>query len=801
MTTKLTPAVFLDRDGTIIEDRGHLRSPSEVVFFPDTVPALARLQEHFRLFIVTNQSGIAKGIVGADEVARVNDFVVAELRRHGIVVSAVYCCPHNREDGCVCVKPKPHFLQQAADAYDLDLRRSFAVGDHPHDVQFAENAGATGIYVLTGHGAKHRAELPAGRAVVPGIREAAEWILAAHAMKRQEAEHPGLRDRAAGILRNGGIVAFPTETVSGLGAVAFDEQAVARVFEAKQRPSFDPLIVHVSSPEQLPQLVETIPRTAEALMERFWPGPLTLVLPKRRAVPDLVTAGLPTVAVRMPRHPLALDLIERTGLPVAAPSANPFGYVSPTRAEHVLRHLGSRVDLVLDGGPCTVGLESTVLSLVGSRPAILRAGGIPCEDIEQVIGVPVRTAPSSGPVCSPGQTPSHYSPRTPIVSISGRRTMRARLAFVALEDGTILRGHSIGAPVDALGEVVFNTGMTGYREILSDPSYHGQIVTMTYPEIGNTGANAFDMESRRGFANGLIVRESNPASNWRADELLDAFLLRHGIPAIAGVDTRALTSNLRDSGTLKGYLAVSGDVTENDAVEKARGWGGLDGQDYASRVTCDKAYGWTSLDPSIWAPGDGEAPPVADLSIVAYDFGIKWNILRSLRCSGMDVTVVPAKTPAVDVMAMKPDGVFFSNGPADPAAVTYAIDAARALLGKVPLMGICLGHQILATATGGKTCRLKFGHHGCNHPVKDLATGKVEITSQNHNFAVEVDSLDPAVVAVTHVNLNDGTVEGIRHVSEPMFAVQYHPEACPGPRDPSHLFMRFRKLIEQGVPS
>ena len=246
-TARPSPAVFLDRDGTIIEDRGHLRSPSEVMFFPDTVPALARLQQHFRLFIVTHQSGIAKGIVSAEEVARINEFVVAELRGHGIAISDVYSCPHNREDGCLCVKPNPYFLQQAADSYGLDLGRSFAVGDHPHDVALAENAGGTGIYVLTGHGTRHRHDLPAGRTVVPGIREAAEWILAAHAMKRQETGHPGLCDRAAGILRNGGLVAFPTETVYGLGAVAFDEQAVARVFEVKNRPGFDPLIVHVSS--------------------------------------------------------------------------------------------------------------------------------------------------------------------------------------------------------------------------------------------------------------------------------------------------------------------------------------------------------------------------------------------------------------------------------------------------------------------------------------------------------------------------------------------------------------------------
>ncbi len=423
MNTQVRPAVFLDRDGTIIEDRGHLRSPDEVVFYPDTVAALRRLQAHYLLFVVTHQSGIGRGIVTAGEVARVNDHVVAELRKHGIVISEVYCCPHLREDGCACVKPKPTFLRQAADSFGVDLAASFTVGDHPHDVLLADNAGATGLYVLTGHGVKHRAELPAAKAVVPGIREAADWIYAVRQASARSTEYPGELDRAALILQRGGIVAFPTETVYGLGAVVFDETAVARVFEVKQRPRFDPLIVHVSGPEQLPLLVEQVPAAAEALMARFWPGPLTLVLPKMPTVPDLVTAGLPTVAVRMPGHPLALDLIERTGTPLAAPSANPFGYVSPTTAGHVRRHLGERVDMILDGGPCAVGLESTVLSLAGPCPAILRVGGIAREAIEAVIGKTVGTGSASGRVTAPGQTPSHYAPRTPVVMASEGKTM------------------------------------------------------------------------------------------------------------------------------------------------------------------------------------------------------------------------------------------------------------------------------------------------------------------------------------------------------------------------------------------
>jgi carbamoyl-phosphate synthase small subunit len=373
---------------------------------------------------------------------------------------------------------------------------------------------------------------------------------------------------------------------------------------------------------------------------------------------------------------------------------------------------------------------------------------------------------------------------------------REKPAFLALADGTILRGHSVGAKADGVGEVVFNTGLSGYQEILSDPSYAGQFVTMTYPEIGNTGINMPDMESRKMFLNGFVIHEMNEPSSWRCEESLADALSDRGIPAIAGLDTRYLTSLLREKGTQKAYMSVEGKVGEEDALAKARAWDGLDGQDYAAKVTCDEAFKWDESGELTGSWGIAEELPKIDLNIVAYDFGIKWNILRSMRLHGMDVTVVPAKTSAADVLAMKPQGVFLSNGPADPAAVTYAVDAARELLGKVPLMGICLGHQILGLATGGSTYRLKFGHHGCNHPVMDLKTRKVEITSQNHNFAVDPDTVDKAAIEVTHVNLNDQTVEGIEHKKEPMFSLQYHPEACPGPHDPYYLFGRFRDLIK-----
>ncbi|MCX6985487.1 MAG: glutamine-hydrolyzing carbamoyl-phosphate synthase small subunit [Lentisphaerae bacterium] len=373
---------------------------------------------------------------------------------------------------------------------------------------------------------------------------------------------------------------------------------------------------------------------------------------------------------------------------------------------------------------------------------------------------------------------------------------RDKKALLALEDGTVLHGYSIGADIDREGEVVFNTGMTGYQEILSDPSYAGQFVTMTYPEIGNTGINDEDMEARGFFANGFIIHELNEASNWRSKESLTEALVRQKIPGIAGVDTRAITAKLRTSGTMKAYMCCSGKLSPEKAVGKAKEWEGLDNKDYASKVSCGKPYQWDQDGKLTKSWGICSELPKIEFKVVAYDFGIKWNILRSMRLSGMDVTVVPAKTTAQEVLAKKPDGVFLSNGPADPAAVSYAIEASKKLLGKVPIMGICLGHQILGIACGGERFRLKFGHHGCNHPVKRLETGSVEITSQNHNYAIKEDSF-PATVEVTHINLNDQTVEGIRHKKEPMFAVQYHPEASPGPHDPRYLFNQFRELMKK----
>ncbi len=373
---------------------------------------------------------------------------------------------------------------------------------------------------------------------------------------------------------------------------------------------------------------------------------------------------------------------------------------------------------------------------------------------------------------------------------------REKKAFLALEDGTIFRGYSAGADRQMHGEVVFNTGMTGYQEIISDPSYNGQIVTMTYPEIGNTGVNQSDMESGQCYVNGFIIHELNAPSSWRSEETLGDFLIKHNIPAIAGVDTRALTSKLRDHGTLKGYMAINDTVSEKEAVAKAKNWEGLDGQDYAGRVSCKKAYTWDKSGSLTRSWGIANKLPDTDLKIIAYDFGIKWNILRQMRMAGFNVYVVPARTPADEVLKMEPDGVFLSNGPADPAGVVYAVENARALIGKVPLMGICLGHQILGLAMNARTYRLKFGHHGCNHPVKNLKTGRVEITSQNHNFAIDINTINRSLIEVTHINLNDQTTEGIEHKTEPMFSLQYHPEASPGPHDSSYLFSRFRQLIK-----
>ena len=376
------------------------------------------------------------------------------------------------------------------------------------------------------------------------------------------------------------------------------------------------------------------------------------------------------------------------------------------------------------------------------------------------------------------------------------KVRRENPAFIAFEDGTVLRGYAVGAPVDQVGEVVFNTGMSGYQEILTDPSYAGQIVTMTYTEIGNTGINPDDTESRRLFLHGFIVHEMSEPRNWRSTASLSQYLTEAGVPALAGIDTRNLTLKLRTQGTLKAFLCSTGSCSPAEGVAKARAWEGLDGQDYAAKVSCTQPYAFDPDDTLSSTWGLGGPLPAADLSIVCYDFGVKYNILRGLRRHGMRVTVVPATTSAAAVLALKPDGVFLSNGPADPAAVTYAIESIRQLLGKVPIMGICLGHQLIGCALGGRTYRLKFGHHGCNHPVMDLTTRRVEITSQNHNFAVDPATL-PAAAEITHLNLNDNTVEGLRHRDLPLFCVQYHPEAAPGPHDAAYLFTRFRNLISK----
>lgn len=374
-------------------------------------------------------------------------------------------------------------------------------------------------------------------------------------------------------------------------------------------------------------------------------------------------------------------------------------------------------------------------------------------------------------------------------------------AFLALEDGSIYRGRACGAATDGPGEVVFNTGMTGYEEVLTDPSYAGQIVLFTAPEIGNTGWNLADRESAGIHAAGMVCRDMNPPSSWRAEEPLPDALRRGNIPALSGIDTRSLTLRLRSRGTLKGWICCSGRLTEDQAVAKARAWSGLDGKDYAAAVTCPAPYDWpipgAPEPPAPAALPDGFAAAAApDAPLVAVlDFGVKYNTLRALAALGARVRVFPAKTPAADLLAAHPGGVLLSNGPADPAALPYAIQTIRALLGKLPVMGICLGHQLLALSLGAKTARLPFGHHGCNHPVRRLADGGVEITSQNHNFVVVEDTLDPTLAHVTHRNLNDGSVEGLEAPTLRAFSLQYHPEAAPGPHDASPSFARFLRSI------
>jgi carbamoyl-phosphate synthase small subunit len=369
-------------------------------------------------------------------------------------------------------------------------------------------------------------------------------------------------------------------------------------------------------------------------------------------------------------------------------------------------------------------------------------------------------------------------------------------AMLVLADGRAFSGCSVGATGEALGEVVFNTSLMGYQEILTDPSYRGQIVTMTYPLIGNYGLNEEDVEADRIFLSGFVVREDCPyPSNWRSRNSIDHYLRHRGIVGIAGLDTRALTKHLREEGAQTGIISTL-DLDCRSLARRAADYPTLDGRDLVKEVTCSEAYTWTE---TTWTLNAGDRPVRGGKDggyfVVAYDFGIKHNILRNLVRAGCRVEVVPAATPAEDALARNPDGIFLSNGPGDPAAVSYAIDEIKKLLGRKPIFGICLGHQLLCLALGGKTYKLKYGHHGGNQPVMDLTTQKVEITAQNHGYAVDIDSMGGDVVC-THLNLNDQTVEGMVHRKLPVFSIQYHPEASPGPHDASYLFDRFRELME-----
>lgn len=390
-------------------------------------------------------------------------------------------------------------------------------------------------------------------------------------------------------------------------------------------------------------------------------------------------------------------------------------------------------------------------------------------------------------------------------------------ALLALADGAVFEGTSFGAEGEAVGEVIFNTSMTGYQEVLTDPSYKGQMVVMTYPLIGNYGINLEDVESKAPAVEGFIVKEASPCpSNWRSTRDLDGYLKEHGVVGIQGIDTRALTKHLRDYGAMEGVISTR-DLDPDSLVAKAKASPGLLGRDLVKEVACTAPYTWQQ---GPWQLGTGygeqgqearaqgkEQQPQLDIfaerstlslkpyRVVAYDCGIKWNILRKLVGAGCNVMVVPPDTSAATVLGMAPDGIFLSNGPGDPEGVPYLVANVRKLIGTTPIFGICLGHQILGLAFGGRTYKLKFGHHGGNQPVKDLTTGKVEITTQNHGFAVDIASIPNKEVELTHINLNDRTVEGMRHTRLPIFSVQYHPEASPGPHDAGYLFQRFVDLM------
>ncbi|KPL15147.1 MAG: carbamoyl phosphate synthase small subunit [Bacteroides sp. SM23_62] len=375
-------------------------------------------------------------------------------------------------------------------------------------------------------------------------------------------------------------------------------------------------------------------------------------------------------------------------------------------------------------------------------------------------------------------------------------------AILALEDGRIFQGTSIGKDGEAFGEVVFNTAMTGYQEVLTDPSYCGQLVTMTYPHIGNYGLNVADYESAKPALSGFIVRDHCPyPSNWRSEIDLRSFLVEKKIVGIQGIDTRALTKHIREKGAMKGVISTK-DLDPDSLIQKAQSSPGLEGRDLVKQVTRDSQFTWEEGFNQEWLPEQFSYQSVAQVSkkrfrVVVYDFGIKNNILRCLASLNCQLVIVPATTAASEVLKLNPHGIFLSNGPGDPAAVEYAIANVKQLIGRKPILGICLGHQILGLAFGGKAYKLKFGHHGANHPVKNLKTGKIEITAQNHGFALDIESMNSDEIELTHINLNDGTLEGMRHNKLPIFSVQYHPEASPGPHDSFYLFKQFIEEMEK----